>query len=60
MISPPITLWDSFGSPDILEYVEMKLPRSSQGRVPFTILLERTGPGSLEAEYKEDNSVLVG
>jgi hypothetical protein len=29
MISPPISLWDSFGSPDILEYVEMKLPMSS-------------------------------
>jgi hypothetical protein len=45
MISPPITLWDSFGSPDILEYVEMKFCS------PFC--WSRAGPGSLEAEYKK-------
>jgi hypothetical protein len=44
MISPPINLWDSFVSPDILEYVEMKLPMTSQGGVPFTDLSDRSRP----------------
>jgi hypothetical protein len=42
MISRPTTLWGSFGSPDILEYVEMKLPMSSQGKVLFTSLLDQS------------------
>ena len=60
MISPPITLRGCFLFLDILEYVEMKFPMSSQGNVPFTIIWTEADPRGLEAEYKEENSVLVG
>jgi hypothetical protein len=44
LVLPVLAQWDSFGSPDILEYMEIKLPISSQGRVPFTILLDQRRP----------------
>jgi hypothetical protein len=44
MITPLTILWDSFGSPDIQGYMEMKSPMRSQGRALFTILLDRSRP----------------
>jgi hypothetical protein len=37
MTSPLTILWDSFGSPDIQGYVEMKLPMSSQGSADHSV-----------------------
>jgi hypothetical protein len=44
MTFPPTNLWDYFGSPDILEYVEMKLPMSSEGKDLFTSLSDWNYP----------------
>jgi len=58
MTFPPMSLWDSFGCPDILLYVEMKLPMISQGRVLFTSLLDQSQPwGSRGWIYKKRSSV---
>jgi len=43
MTFPPSTLWDSFGSLDILGYEEMKLPTSLQKTEQF-ILLNQSQP----------------
>ena len=39
-----------FGFPDILEYVKIKLPMVSQGRVQLTSLLDHNRHWGLEAE----------
>jgi len=46
-------------TPDILGYVEMKLPMSSQGRILFTSFWTRASLGDLEAEYKEKDQALA-
>ena len=56
---PTTILWGCFGSPDILGVVEMKLPKSSQGRELFTSLLDRSLPwGSLDTI--QEDTALVG
>ena len=44
MTFPSPILWDSSGSPDVLGYVEMKLPVGCQGRELFTSLLDLNRP----------------
>jgi hypothetical protein len=44
MTFPPTILWDFFGSPDILGYMEMKLPMGSKRRGLFTSLMDQNLP----------------
>jgi len=55
---PSTSLWDSYGSPDIPFYVEMKLPVMSQRRVLFPSLLDQSQPwGSRCRIYMKRSSV---
>jgi hypothetical protein len=56
---PPTSLWDSFGSLDILVYVEMKLLMMEQGRVLFTSFLDQSQPWGSRGRICIKNQVLA-